>query len=99
MELKTKKFVGTWRHDDSVVEYSISIHGNPLTVTGIDVNDGEDLLIEDVRFDGSELSFTSFCPSTSYRLRHIFRPARGANQIEHEYTRTEKWQRAAKVPK
>ncbi len=91
---KTNKFVGTWRHEDSVVEYSISVQGDPLTVTGNDINDGEELRITDVQFDGSELRFTSLCPSTSYRLRHILRPARGSNQIEHEYTRTEKWHRA-----
>ena len=90
---KTNKFVGTWRHEDSVVEYSISVHGDPLTVTGVDINDGEELRITDEHFDGSELRFTSLCPSTSYRLGHIFRPTRGSNQIEHEYTRIEKWSR------
>ena len=75
-----KKLVGTWRHEDSVVEYSISIHGDPLTVTGTDINDGEELRISDVALDGSELRFTSVCPSTEYRLQHILRPARG-NQM------------------
>ena len=90
---KTNKFVGTWCHEDSVIEYSISVQGDPLTVTGIDINDGEELRITDVQFDGSELRFTSLCPSTSYLLRHTLRPARGTNQIEHEYTRTENWRR------
>ena len=89
----TKKFLGTWRHEDSVVEYSISVQGDPVTVTGIDINDGEELRIDDVQFNGSELRFTSFCPSNSYQLRHTFRPAR-RNQIEHEYTRIENWHRA-----
>jgi hypothetical protein len=86
------KLVGTWRHEDSVVEYSISVLSDPLTVTGIDTNDGEKLRITDVRLEGPDLLFTSTCPSTRYRLRHVLRPARG-NQIEHEYTRIEKWRR------
>ena len=86
------KLVGTWRHEDSVVEYSISVLGDPLTVTAIDTNDGEKLRITDIRLEGSELRFTSTCPSTRYRLQHILRPAR-SNQIEHEYVRIERWRR------
>lgn len=90
------KLVGTWRHQDSVVEYSISVLGDPLEVTGIDTNDGEKLRITDVRMEGTELRFTSTCPSTRYRLQHVLRPARG-HQVEHEYTRVEKWQRVKPI--
>lgn len=86
------KLLGTWRHEDSVVEYAISVLGDPLTVTGVDTNDGEKLRITEVRLEGSVLRFVSTCPSTRYRLKHVLRPARG-NQIEHEYTRVEKWRR------
>jgi hypothetical protein len=89
---KAHKFTGTWRGKDSVVEYSFSIEGDPIVVTGIDTSDGEQLRIQDVTFDGTELCFTTICPSTSYALRHVFRSVDG-NQIEHEFTRTENWQR------
>ena len=90
---KTDMFIGNWRHEDSVVEYSIAVHGDPLSVTAIDTNDGEEIRIDDVQFNGSELRCTSFCQSNSYRLQHIFRPAEGGNEIEHEYIRIEKWHR------
>lgn len=90
------KLVGAWRHEDTVVEYTISVLGDPLKVTAVDTNDGEKLRITGVKLKGSELHFTSTCPSTRYRLQHVLRPARG-NQIEHEYTRIEKWQRVKRL--
>jgi len=86
------KFAGTWCCDASVVEYSFSIHGDPVVVSGVDTSDGEKLRIEDVAFDGSELRFTSICPSSSFALRHVFRSVHG-DQVEHEYTRVENWHR------
>ena len=86
------KFAGTWRCDASVVEYSFSIHGDPVVVSGIDTSDGEELRIQDVAFDGSEFRFTSICPSSSFALRHVFRSVRG-DEVEHEYTRVETWHR------
>lgn len=92
MESIVHRFAGTWRGDDSVIEYSFSIRGEPIAVRGVDASDGEELCIQDVVFDGSELRFTSICPSTSYALRHVFRLVDG-DRIEHEYTRTEYWHR------
>jgi hypothetical protein len=89
---KTNKFAGTWCSENSVVAYSFSIHGEPIVVTGVDTNDGEELRIQDVTFDGSELRFTSICPSSSFVLRHVFRSVLG-DEIEHEYTCVENWQR------
>jgi hypothetical protein len=86
------RFSGTWQSEASVVEYSFSIHGDPIVVTGIDTSDGEELRVENVSFDGSVLRFTSICPSTSFALRHVFRSVLG-DVIEHEYTRIENWHR------
>ena len=89
---KTHPFSGTWCSQSSVVEYDFSFQGDPIVVTGVDTSDGEELRIEDVAFDGRELRFTSICPSTSFALRHVFRSLLG-DEIEHEYTRIENWQR------
>ena len=87
-----EKFVGTWCNENSVVEYSFSIQGDPLRLTGIDTSDGEELRIQDITFDGLELRFTSICPSTSFALRHVFRSVLD-DEVEHEYSRIENWQR------
>jgi hypothetical protein len=89
---KVSKFAGTWWSQDSDVEYSFLFHGDNVVVAGVDTNDGEELRIQDVTFDGSELRFTSICPSTSFALRHVFRSVL-RDEIEHEYTRVENWQR------
>jgi hypothetical protein len=86
------KFIGTWSSENSVVVYSFSIRGEPIVVTGVDTSDGEELRIEDVSFDGSELRFTSICPSSSFVLRHIFRSVAG-DAVEHEYSHVEHWYR------
>ncbi len=86
------RFNGTWRSENSVVQYSFSIQADPIVVTGIDTTDGEELRIQDVSFDGLELRFTSICPSTSFALRYIFRSILG-DEVEHEYIRVENWHR------
>jgi hypothetical protein len=86
------RFNGTWCNENSVVQYSLSIQGDPIVVTGIDTSDGEELRIQDATFDGSELRFTSICPSTSFALRHVFRSVLG-DEVEHENIRVENWHR------
>jgi len=87
-----QKFVGTWVEDDQCVEYSVAVQDGSVVVTGLDNSDGEELRIEDISFDGSELCFTSICPSTDFMLTHVFRSA-GGDEVEHEFTRIERWQR------
>jgi hypothetical protein len=87
-----QKFVGTWCEKDQCVEYSVSVQDGAVAVAGLDTSDGEVLRIEDISFDGSELRFTSICPSTDFALAHVFRSAVG-DEIEHEFTRIEIWQR------
>ena len=85
-----QKFVGTWTETDQCVEYSVEVRDGDLVVTGLDTSDGEMLRIEDISFDGSELRFTSVCPSTDFVLTHVFRSASG-DEVEHEFTRIETW--------
>ena len=87
-----KKFLGTWRRDDQTVEYTVSVQDDRVVVTGLDTSDGEELRIQDVTFDGSELRFTTVCISTVFSLRHIFRSVYG-DEIEHQFTLTENWVR------
>src|ERR1051326_2535750 len=68
-----KKFLGTWTREDQNVEYTVSVQDDRVIVKGIDTSDGEELRIQDVTFDGSELRFTTVCISTVFSLRHIFR--------------------------
>jgi hypothetical protein len=93
-----KKFLGTWKRDDQNVEYTVSVEGDRVVITGVDTSDGEELRIQDVAFDGSELRFTTVCVSTVFSLRHIFRSVHG-NEIEHQFTLTEIWVRKSEAPK
>lgn len=57
--------IGTWfLDDDNEVEYTVSTLGDSCTVTGVDLSDGEEFVITDVSWDGAELHFTTFMPST-----------------------------------
>jgi len=84
--------VGIWCHKDQDVEYAVSIQDDAICVTGLDTSDGEELHIHDISYNGSELFFTSVCPSTNFALTHKFR-SEPSNEIEHEFTRIEKWSR------
>jgi hypothetical protein len=63
-----------------------------VNIIGVDTSDGEELRIENISFNGSELRFSSICPSNGYELTHVFRSI-GGDRIEHEFTRIENWVR------
>jgi hypothetical protein len=63
-------------------------------VSGVDVSDGERFVISDVRWDGTELHFTSLMPSTSYELMRTIRVV-GDGVIEHQWQRVEIWHKKA----
>ena len=88
-----QKFIGTWVQADPCVEYSVAEADGSVVVTGLDTSDGEELYIEDVSFDGLGLRFKSICLSTNYALTHVFRITGDDDEVEHEFTRIEKWQR------
>lgn len=83
--------IGTWMLDDQTAfEYTISALGESPVVTGVDLYDGEKVVISDLSWNGVELRFKSLVPSNNYELLHIFRSI-SDEEAEHEWTRIEKW--------
>jgi hypothetical protein len=66
--------VGTWEElskESTTVTYRIAKEKN-FVVSGWDTCDEEELQITHVRWNGTSLRFTSYCPSTRWRVKHIF---------------------------
>jgi hypothetical protein len=53
-----------WDSDDYLAEYVISIENGAPVVTARDLNDGEEFVISEARWDGKALTFRSLMPST-----------------------------------
>ena len=83
---------GVWAATDSAVHYSISPSGTGFTVSAVDTEDGEELEISDVQWDGRVLRFTSTCLSTGWRLDHVLEVT-GQGTVIHRYTRCDDWRR------
>lgn len=85
-------FVGTWVaaepfSEDFMVEYSIArLHGQ-YEVTARDYQDGEQMEISDVKFDGNTLEFVSLMPSTGRKGINRF-TVKDANTLATEFTFT-----------
>ena len=85
--------IGTWTFEDSTsVEYTITALGESPMVTGVDVEDGEKMVISNLSWDGVELRFKSVIPSNGYKLLHIFRSV-AQDTAEHEWTCVEQWKK------
>jgi len=62
--------VGSWRHsaswdsDDYLAEYIISIEADAVVVSAHDLQDGEEFIISEIKWNGHVLSFRSLMPST-----------------------------------
>jgi hypothetical protein len=75
----TTAIVGRWRHvaawdsDDYLSEYEVTFDGKQFTVTGHDLNDGEEFEITYVSWDGASLRFRSLMPSTRREGLNEFR--------------------------
>ena len=88
-----ERFVGTWvsflpfDSDDYLVEYSISIDGDKFVIKASDLQDGEKFKISDVQFDGTNLQFVSYMPSTQRKGIHRFR-LKSKNRLEAQFTFT-----------
>jgi hypothetical protein len=83
---------GVWAASDSSVHYTITPRGASFEVSAVDSEDGEQLEISAIKWDGKALRFTSVCPSTEWRLDHIVEIT-GAGVVEHRYTRKDDWVR------
>lgn len=82
---------GVWTNRNDNVEYEVSRGSQgEWTVTGIDLRDGEILIISDVGFDGKSIRFVSVVPSIGYAVRHVL-TAHDPMTIEHTFEITENW--------
>jgi hypothetical protein len=88
-----ERFVGTWvsslpfDSEDYLVEYSISLRGEQFLIKAKDLQDGEKVRISDIRFDGRNLEFVSYVPSTKRKGINRFR-LKDKNRIESHFTFT-----------
>jgi hypothetical protein len=83
---------GVWRASDSSVHYTIAAKGASFDVSAVDSEDGEQLEISAINWDGKVLRFTSVCLSTGWRLDHIVEVT-GQGMVTHRYTRKDDWVR------
>lgn len=89
------KFVGKWvstipwSSDDYIMEYAISLKGDSFQIDATDMQDGEKMVISDITFDGTTLSFVSLMPSTERRGINKFRVI-DDDLLESEFTFTVK---------
>src|SRR5262245_20499594 len=86
--------VGTWETEeqDSSAVFTVSVTEGYFVVTGKDEMDNEAFHIDDIRWDGEALRFTSVMPSTGHRATHAFR-MRADGTVSHELTLIEIWKK------
>lgn len=88
-----KHFSGNWvsslpfDSDDYLIEYIITPKGQSFDVRARDFRDGEEMEISEIRFDGEELSFKSYMPSTHRRGQNIMKLV-SKDKIRVEFTFT-----------
>jgi hypothetical protein len=86
--------VGRWLHEDedSDAEFVIGIDAGHPRVAAHCLSDGEQMEIENLRWDEDGLLFETIVPSSGYRTAHRMRfPVSG--RCEHELTLRETWKR------
>jgi hypothetical protein len=88
----THILAGVWAAADSTVQYTIKWRGDGFEVSAVDSEDGEELGISAVDWDGRMLRFTSLCHSTGWRLEHVIEVT-GNGTVSHRYTRYDDWRR------
>ncbi len=94
MEVSKANFAGTWvsalpddTEDYYRMEYRISPIGDSFDVKATHLQDGEAMLISNIRFDGETLEFGSYMPSTKRRGLNRFR-LEDEKRIHAEFTFT-----------
>lgn len=82
-----RAFLGVWQHPASTARFRVCIDRGVPIVTGVDSNDGEVFRVQDARFEGNRLLFTSTMPSTSFTVHQEWR-AQGPAVLDftHEAT-------------
>ncbi len=61
---------GTWKSAHSVAVYEIALLDGEMAVKGHSSHSGKELLIRGVSWDGETLKFTSYLPSTNFKVFH-----------------------------
>lgn len=86
--------------DSPRTQYTISVVEEQFRVTGIDIEDGEEFIIYDVRYDGETIHFVSLMPSTGRTGRNSMRIV-DKDKVEYRFTFTERelWVRKPFTPK
>jgi hypothetical protein len=87
--------VGTWAPDDegdSNVHFTVGRRGQRLTVSAVDVFDGERLRVSKVAQHGRTLRFVTTTPSTGQSLEHELR-ATSATSAAYRFTITQRWKK------
>jgi hypothetical protein len=94
MTKRQAKFFGTWVIADgsSSVIYEIGKGKNGVLVRGVDQDDGEELVVSNVRWRPSALEFETFVRSTGSHFKHRL-VSKSRNRIEQELTTIEHWKR------
>jgi hypothetical protein len=77
---------GVWVASESSVHYTIVARGASFEMSAVDSEDGEQLQISAINWEGKVLRFTSDCPSTEWRLDHVLEVT-SQGVVEHRYTR------------
>ncbi len=67
--------IGTWREVENPVDvtsvvYEVTVKDGRFVVTGLDEENGTQLRILQVRWDGEFLKFNSVYPTTDYQTKH-----------------------------
>jgi hypothetical protein len=83
---------GVWAATDSAVHYTITPSGAGFTVSAVNTEDGEELQVSGVQWDGRALRFTSVCVSTGWRLDHVLEVT-SQGTVSHQYSRRDDWHR------
>lgn len=63
-------FIGAWQPEDSSAIFRFCMSGGELKVDGWDSMNDERFQISAVAFDGTELRFDSFMPSTNFKVQN-----------------------------
>ncbi len=81
------------------VEFTISLREGGFEVRARDTSDGEELEVSRVRWNGEDRKFSTFCASTKWKAKHVFR-INGGGLAEHEvtYTESEIWGKRPSSP-
>lgn len=86
--------VGTWEPLDetSRVVFEITMKSSGLKVKAWDKDDGEQIVVSKIKWDGKELTFETYLPSSKWRTRNRVKPVSKSRCVQ-EITFWEPWKK------